>query len=237
MIQVAAYTDIGGRSNNEDAMRWQHEHGSLCAVVADGLGGHGYGEVAAALAVETVCGSWQGEVSASALSQHLKDAHEAIRAKQSPRCDMRTTAVALELRDGKAAWAHVGDSRLYHFYNGRILFQTRDHSASQIAVALGDITTDQIRFHRDRNKVFRSLGQEDDLIVDSKELEIPQGNHAWLLCTDGFWEYVLEAEMEAELRAADSPQQWIENMRVHLNKRIPSDNDNNTALAVWMREE
>lgn len=236
MIQVAAYSDVGGRSNNEDAMHWQHEGGALCAVVADGLGGHGYGEVASALAVEAVCDNWHGEVSAASMEHLIRTAHQAVREKQGPRCDMRTTVVALELRKGKMAWSYAGDSRLYHFFNGQLLFQTRDHSASQIAVALGDITTAQIRFHQDRNKVFRTLGQEDNLPIDAKELELPQGSHAWLLCSDGFWEYVLEEEMEEDLAASANPQQWIEKMRERLRKRIPADNDNNTALAVWMND-
>lgn len=236
MIEVAAYTDVGGRDNNEDALRWTERDQRLCAVVADGLGGHGGGEIASALAVEGICGGWDGKVLASALADRVRAAHQAIRERQTTKNELRTTVVALAVATGYAAWAHVGDSRLYHFFNGKLVFQTRDHSASQIAVVLGEITPDQIRFHEDRNKVFRTLGQEGTLSVDAKELELAEGDHVWLLCTDGFWEYVLEEEMEADLRASHTPRQWLDRMRRRLEEKIPTNNDNNTALAVWMRE-
>ena len=147
---------------------------------------------------------------------------------------MKSTAVALMIANGRAAWAHVGDSRLYHFMNGSLVFQTRDHSASQIAVMLGDITVDQIRFHEDRNRVLRALGQDGSLNVEASEELLPPGDHAYLLCSDGFWEYVLEKEMEDDLRLASDPEDWLHRMRERLQARVPHDNDNNTAAAVWL---
>ena len=148
---------------------------------------------------------------------------------------MKTTAVALVLAEGAAGWAHAGDSRLYWFRDGKLAFQTRDHSASQIAVALGDITVDQIRFHEDRNRVLRALGQEGSLNVETGgEAPLGPGRHAFLLCTDGFWEYVLEREMEADLAVASTPGQWLERMRARLEERVSGSNDNHTAAAVWL---
>lgn len=234
-MQTASYTDTGGRPGNEDATR-QMRRGkdALCIVVADGLGGHGGGALASAAAADTICNGWDGTAGQEGLKALVQAAHQAVRAIQTPACAMKSTVAVLELVGDHAVWAHVGDSRLYRFQDGKLVFQTRDHSASQIAVAMGDITVDQIRFHEDRNRVLRALGQADDpLNVETGEQTLPPGRHAFLLCSDGFWEYVLEEEMAADLKAADDPLDWLVRMRARLAARTPEDNDNNTAAAVW----
>lgn len=237
MLQIASYTDIGGRAGNEDCVRHAAAGSrSLCLVVADGLGGHGGGEQASAAACRTICEGWNGRSSPAILTGLFQAAHRNVTALQTPQCAMKSTAVALTVTEDRAAWAHVGDSRLYHFYEGKLIFQTRDHSASQIAVMLGDITPDQIRFHEDRSRVLRALGQEGSLNVEAREEPLAPGRHAFLLCTDGFWEYVLEAEMETDLRQAADPSDWLERMRSRLKKRVSRDNDNNTAAAVWLEQ-
>lgn len=236
-IQTASYTDVGGRTQNEDTVRMTERASRLCAVVADGLGGHGGGAQASAAAADRICRDWNGQISPAVLTDLIQAAHRDVQALQTPQLAMKTTVTAVMAENGRAAWAHVGDSRIYHFYNGALVFQTRDHSASQIAVMLGDITTDQIRFHEDRNRVLRALGQEGSLNVEAREEELAPGRHAFLLCTDGFWEYVLEPEMEADLRAAASPEDWLARMRKRLQDRIPADNDNNTAAAVWLEQD
>lgn len=153
---------------------------------------------------------------------------------QTAVCSMKTTVTLLAISGMKAAWAHVGDSRIYHFLDGELVHQTRDHSASQIAVMLGNITEAEIRFHEDRNRVYRALGQDGELKVDTHFEPLSPGRHAFLLCTDGFWEYVLEREMEKDLAASYGPEDWIEHMRSRLSARVPAGNDNNSAAAVWV---
>ncbi len=236
MLQTASYTDKGGRIYNEDASSlFSSPNGQgLCAILADGLGSHGGGDRAAAMVCETLKRDWKGSVSAAELQQLIQEAHHRICRIQTSDCSMKSTAVVLLLNRDKVAWAHVGDSRLYHFINGKLIFQTQDHSASQVAVLLGDITQDQIRFHPDRNRVLRALGQDGDLTVSAEETALCPGNHAFLLCSDGFWEYVLEQEMAETLAKAKNPEEWIIMMRYILSQRIPADNDNNTAAAVWL---
>lgn len=239
MIQTAGYTDKGGRDGNEDSLLILEREGKVCAVVADGLGGYGGGEKASALVTEEFQKGWDGTLTPECLTKLIREAHIKIKEGQTVRCPMKSTVAALALEAGHVVWAHVGDSRLYHFYNGRLVFQTKDHSSSQIAVELGDITPEEIRFHEDRNKVFRALGQAGSVTVDARDLALAAGDHAWLLCTDGFWEYVLESEMEEALRESDSPQKWLEKMREFLYRRLKernrTENDNNTAAAVWLR--
>ena len=235
MLQTASYTDTGGRAANEDSTR-QARLGEdrLCLVVADGLGGHGGGAQASAAAADTICRAWKGEADPENLKRLIQMGHEAVTAIQTPRCAMKSTVVALEIAGSRAVWAHVGDSRLYHFADGRLVFQTKDHSASQIAVYMGEITVEQIRFHEDRNRVLRALGQDDVPTVEVGEEILRPGRHAFLLCSDGFWEYVLENEMAADLAAAADPLDWLVRMRSRLISRVPADNDNNTAAAAWV---
>lgn len=234
MIQTASYSEIGGRPQNEDTVREIRKGEAVCVVVADGLGGHGGGKQASSLAVQTVCDGWQGGADAKELSELVRLAHEHVKGIQTEICAMKTTIAALVVGSNQAVWAHAGDTRLYRFFNGKRVFQTKDHSVSQMAVTLGDISVDQIRFHEDRNRVLRALGQEGSLKVDTKEEFLPPGKHAFLLCTDGFWEYVLESEMEECLRLAQNPQDWLERMREILYSRVPVDNDNNTAAVLWL---
>ena len=238
MIQTASYTDVGGRPANEDTVRLStREGGRLCALVADGLGGHGGGAQASAAAAEVICSAWDGRADPAALTEWTRQANRKVLSLQTRQCAMKTTLVLLALEPGKAAWAHVGDSRLYHFVDGRLAFQTRDHSVAQIGVMLGEITLDEIRFHEDRSRVLRALGQDEDLNVEAAEQPLAPGRHAFLLCSDGFWEYVLEQEMVDDLAVSGSPEEWLDKMRARLSARAPEDNDNNTAAAVWAEEE
>ena len=234
MFLTAEYSDIGGRERNEDFVsgRLWGEDG-LCVIVADGLGGHGGGEQASQTVCRTVTQNWNGEASPETLQTLLVMAHKNVLNIQTMQCAMKSTAVVLAIRGNTAAWAHVGDTRLYHFYDGQLVFQTSDHSASQLAVMLGQITPDEIRFHVDRNRVLRALGQQGELTVEARREVLAPGHHAFLLCSDGFWEYVLENEMTADLLYAADEEDWLRRMQTRLRQRIPSDNDNNTAAAVW----
>ncbi len=235
MLYTASYTDIGGREDNEDTVRVSRVgDDQICLLVADGLGGHGGGQMASFTAAETVQAGWKGEADTQKLKDLVQAAHRKVRSMQTRQCAMKSTITVLTLAGKHAAWAHVGDSRIYRFHKGKLEFQTKDHSASQIAVLMGDITQDQIRFHQDRNRIIRALGQDGDLKVDTGALLLDGMPYAFLLCSDGFWEYVLESEMEEDLRAASDPADWLYRMRRRLLKRIPKDNDNNTAAAIWI---
>ena len=114
-ISAYTYTNRGGRDHNEDSVRASAARGVF--VLADGLGGHGSGEVASALAVDTL---FTGMTQAGALDETdlltlFQSANEEILRQQAQpgREEMRTTAVALRLADDQAVWAHIGDSRLY----------------------------------------------------------------------------------------------------------------------------
>jgi len=232
-IKAASITNPGGKAINDDTVRLYQKDGT-CVFVGDGLGGYAGGQQAsqaAAAAMMQFTENLDMEDTAS-FAAAAAAADEAVRALQERTGGtMKTTLVYLAVKDGKARWLHVGDSRLYRFRGGRIVNQTRDHSVSQMAVMMGDITPDQIRFHEDRNRILRALGAQNAKPEISRSETVEAGD-AFLLCTDGFWEFVFEPEMEAALEKAAGPEQWLEEMEKLLLERIPEGTDNYTAAAV-----
>lgn len=231
------YSDPGGREENEDSVSIVTGKYGLMAVVADGLGGHGGGRIASRSAVDTMeyCFKKDGSMDGDAYSDWFSMANQGVLDHQTGDCEMKTTMVLLRIQDRCASWAHLGDSRLYHFYNGTLCEQTVDHSVSQMAVFRGEITQDQIRGHEDRNRVLKALGRDDQVRPEVKEpMALSPGRHAFLLCTDGFWEYVYEKEMEEDLRLCRNAAEWVEELRMLLRSRAKPGNDNNTAAAVIM---
>lgn len=241
MILTAKYTDQGGRELNEDSYGIFVKNGCICAVVADGVGGHGGGDKASDFAVRAVNKLYQNctqELPIGEISEWVQKINYEICCMQTSVCTMRTTLCTLFTDNWSCFWAHVGDSRVYHFKENKMSSMTVDHSVSQMAVLSGEITQDEVRHHEDRNKLIRSIGNKKDIKVDiSGMTDVSQGKHAFLLCSDGFWEYVYENEMEETLKNSKNPVQWIEQMAALLKKRVPQNNDNNTAVAVWIINE
>lgn len=236
MVDISGYSSPGGREYNEDTVVVWEDEVRQCLIVADGLGGHGGGQTASFVASELLLKAFQETEAVDTvwLGEAYEMANRAVLGQQTPQCQMKTTCVSLFVDKGQALWAHTGDSRLYHFVNGRLTRLTTDHSVSQMAVFSGEITWDQIRFHEDRNRVLRALGTEGPVKPDFDMAALDDGNfHAFLLCSDGFWEYVLEGEMEIDLTKAESADEWIELMVRRLEQRVDGKNDNYTAAAMF----
>ena len=122
---------------------------------------------------------------------------------------------------------------MYCFRKGEIIFQSVDHSLSQLAVISGDITADEIRGHIDRNKLIRVLGVKENVNPDLNVLEAKSGD-AFLLCSDGFWENIEEKEMEELLKKSRTVDEWLQGMAAAVRKNGAGTNmDNNSAIAVW----
>lgn len=240
-FQTAKQCKTGGRENNQDYAGYMVLEAGRCGcwVVADGLGGHLGGETASKTVVEEILGEFEKSprCSPEAVMHYLETAQAGlIRAQQSqPRlARMRTTVVILLTDFENVVWGHIGDSRLYYFADGILQFQTRDHSVPQSMVAAGEITPSQIRHHEDRNRLLRSMGQADRFLPEVHEQKQPiYHGDAFLLCTDGFWEYVEETEMEIDFAKALTPGQWLEKMENRVLRKAEGEYDNYTALAVY----
>lgn len=236
-IQIDAYTAPGNRKENEDSFfTAQPAPGVVFAAVADGLGGHGGGKAASQIAVQTL-GACRGRPSLperEEIAQWLETANQKILDERSGPSHMKTTVVFLAVEGDRAVWAHIGDSRLYHFADGGLAHFTLDHSMCQLAVQLEEITRDQIPDHPDRSRLLKALGEEQISPEFHQPVELRPGRHAFLLCTDGLWERLAEAEIGLDLQKSATPGEWLDYLRRRAEKRKWTDVDNNTAAAIFL---
>lgn len=204
-IRIAWKTDTGRvRQNNEDSLLVDEDLGVL--IVADGMGGHQGGEVASAMAVDTILsflkesrtdveGADQvGETIVKAVQQ----AHEEIctRAADNPELNgMGTTVVLALCRDEDVHIAHVGDSRAYLIHGQEISQLTKDHSVVSEMLMSGQITPKEARRHPLRNVITRSLGSPDSAGPDVQCHNWEQGDYL-LICSDGLTNMVKDPEIK-----------------------------------------
>ena len=236
----ASLSKAGGREENEDCIGIRLLPGDAgCWVVADGLGGHAEGATASRLAVDTLIESFATDpkITRHSLLNGLECAHQDILKHQSATSSDNSmrTAITVLISDGLIAhWAHVGDVRLYVFRDGEVFFQTKDHSVPQALVNAGEIGIDAIRGHEDRNRLLRSLGSPENHqpSVLENPFVILRGD-IFLLCTDGFWEYVNELEMLLEWCKSLNLRDWLERMELRILQRAPQGHDNYSAIALF----
>lgn len=236
-ILVNGYTDIGNCKENEDtAIFGRPSENSVYAVVADGLGSHGGGKLASEIAVNSLakCSGKMYLPTAEDILRGMNEANLEILSKRKDSKHMKTTAVFFFAGGNQAVWAHIGDSRLYHYYNGRLADVTLDHSVCQAEVLLGDITREDIPGHPDRSRLLKVLGDEDIEPEIHTPVTLDAGHHAFLLCTDGFWEWLKEEEILLDLQKSATPMEWLDFLRRRAVKRKSMEADNNTAVAVFM---
>lgn len=236
-IQIEAYTAPGSRKENEDSFFAERPAPQVAfAAVADGLGGHGGGKAASQIAIQALraCHTNLCLPGQEKIARWLDEANWEILAMRSSPSHMKTTAVFLAVEGNRAIWAHIGDSRLYHFTDGGLDHFTLDHSMCQLAVQLGEITRDQIPNHPDRNCLLKVLGEEKITPEFHQAVKLNPGRHAFLLCTDGLWERLVEAEIGLDLQKSATPGEWIDYLRRRAEKRKWTNVDNNTAVAVFV---
>lgn len=234
--RVFAYSDIGDRQNNEDCAAYCTAGDDLIAVAADGVGGSANGEIASRYAVsEIIAQAEKEQLSIDLLKRTIQQINADIREKQKA-CGNTMSTVALlwiHAAEQRAAVLNVGDSRIYQFRGGKIVFQSMDHSVAQIAVIMGEITQDEIRSYPGRNRLIRALGAEETVGVDCKELDVQAGD-AFLLCSDGLWELVHEERMLTLMQESESAEDWIARLQAAVLESDAQKKDNHSAVAIMI---
>ena len=247
-LVTASLTDPGGRSRNEDSFGdWSSERLYYC-VVADGAGGHGGGDTASRIVVDSVLADLRyltvaelpptGERLVSALVHANENILEEQSRSSGHEKDMRSTAVllAIDRECRTAAWAHCGDTRLYCFRQGGIHAQTRDHSMVQEMVDAQLLLAQEMRHHPRRNVLYAALGTRDQLDIAGLDGTFPVlDGDAFLVCTDGLWEYAEEDFIADALVSADTPAAWLDALAAQVRATARVNHDNYTAVAVWVR--
>ena len=238
-IESFPFTVIGGREDNQDAYGQKIEGDSALFVVADGLGGHRLGSLASGCVVSSLTESWkaEGEYDAESMTAMIGAANDAVlKMQEEQNCGAKSTVVLLSLHGRKALWANSGDSRLYFLRDGDIRAVTEDHSVAYKKYRSGEITRAEIATDEDQSSLLRTLGGTNRWQPDiAVEEELKPGD-AFLLCSDGFWEYVSDEEILIDRMKAGGAEEWGEKMLLRLATRIPKDCDNLTMITVMLGE-
>lgn len=216
--RAACASHIGGRSEQQDrtVCLASPDGGYYLLVVADGMGGHQGGELAASAVIEVAAELWRAHREAPAaptafLEALCQQAHARILSRGLAQgIAPHSTIAALLVTPQRAWWAHVGDSRIYVFRHRALLFRTEDHTLMQQLIRSGQLLEAESLVHPDRHKLLRGLGGDEPVRPTHGQMAI-DADTGFLLCTDGFWASVHADEMPALLRPGDAAEacaQW-----------------------------
>jgi serine/threonine protein phosphatase PrpC len=253
-IVSGGVSDVGRvRTNNEDS--YQILSSLNLFVLSDGMGGEAHGEIASALAVETIvkyCTDPKDDSAATLMgsgdevrwSEKAKQLQNAVRkanfnvfesARKNPaQRGMGATVTTAWVNEGKLSVAHVGDSRAYLLRTGNLQQLTSDHSLVAEQVRRGIITPQQAEESEMQSVLLRALGAHEDVEVDVDEVGIYSGD-VLLLCSDGLTRMVTEPEIAGTLQAEMNPSTAAQKLVDLANEN--GGQDNITVIVVRFQEE
>jgi serine/threonine protein phosphatase PrpC len=194
--QLSKTSRLGNRMVNEDRVGAVEAGGGVLLVLADGMGGYRGGQLASTALVNRMHRQFKRckhpiENPQAFLQELVADAHMAVirkGAEQYPPVQPRTTCVLCLIQDGRAWWAHVGDSRFYLIRGGKVFIRTRDHSKIESLLKAGKITEKEMENHPERNLVTRCVGSQKQPPSPTISDETPlERGDILMLCSDGLW--------------------------------------------------
>lgn len=244
-FSIFQQTRTGGRKYNQDRVGYVFSRDALFLIVADGMGGHLNGEVAAQITLEYMARQFQKEARPalsnplSFLGDAVNGAHQAIlgHAEKNGLLETpRTTVVAAVIQKGVAYWVHVGDSRLYLLREGQVASRTVDHSHVQQLVQKGLIREEAVASHPERNKIFNCLGAHIPPSIELSAKHVLKTGDTLLLCSDGLWG-PLPARLLATAFLNEPLAKAIPALMNLAEQRAGKDADNITALAITWNED
>lgn len=210
-LRWGARSDVGCvRSHNEDS----YLVASPLFCICDGMGGHAAGEVASAIAVETIVKMGPSSANAAQLGAAIEAANAAIieaALNGVGRPGMGCTATAAYIEGTTLAIAHVGDSRAYLLHEGTLIRITRDHSYVEELVDAGEITADEARVHPNRSVITRALGSDPAMYADHFTINIEKGDRL-ILCSDGLSGMIPDGEIERIATMSSTAQICTDNL-------------------------
>lgn len=237
----------GGRRYNQDRVAYAYTNQALILVLADGMGGHSHGELAAEITIKTFMQAFSTEALPQVsdpeafLSSAMHRAHDSIIqfAKDHDLLGSPgTTCVAALIQNNRVWWAHAGDSRVYMLRGKQVKSVTHDHSVVQQWADLGFITKEQMKTHPDRHRITNCLGGEGGMffVESSDEVALEQSD-VLLLCSDGLWGPLAPEEISSALLTKPLPEAMEALMELSLHREGAA-SDNTTAVVVrWGKTE
>ena len=235
--EIASFSDIGGRKENQDRAItfFDSDSGDAFVVVADGMGGHRGGVIAAEAIIKTAEQCWNKHSSPVDIESFLTDfvgqAHIAInKSGEEHKLSPRSTLAALWLNNQQAVSIHVGDSRIIQLNDQGLVQRSIDHSIVQLLVLQGKITEDEMATHPDQSKMTTSMGGDEKPEPEITHWSLDKGKH-FIVCSDGFWEITSYEQMHAILSADDLETNLANSSRKNIG-RAADDHDNTTSVAI-----
>lgn len=234
-MQTWGVTDTGlVRAENQDAFAIDVIAETTAAVVCDGMGGTGGGQLASSIAVDTFRQALNDELKENISQEQLSKALErciirvnhAIRAESIKHAGyerMGTTLVSALVRDASVTIVNVGDSRAYHVSSGGIRQISRDHSVVENMIEQGELTPQQARHHPNRNLITRALGPEKSVKADQFRLTWAKDEFI-LLCSDGLVNTVTDQELLFEIIHGGAPDDCLDRLLALAKRRGAPDN-------------
>lgn len=243
-LEFFQLTNVGDREANQDYMAHIVENDYALFIVADGLGGHHAGEKASQFFCQGMlnCAKTYGKkikqnprevllawINAAVSEMRVLFADDQLADRA------HTTCAILYLDEERTMAAHCGDSRIYQMTPQEILWRTRDHSIPQDLLDIGLITEEELAQHPLQNQLTRSINVNQLDGIDIKLSPTIRGNETFVLCSDGFWEYVKEDEFLqlADLESDGSSLAKLVRLSIY---RANGKSDNVTVLSVRCRK-
>jgi serine/threonine protein phosphatase PrpC len=238
-IEAGTGQHIGDRAEQQDRLiiiPSKKEPGVVLAVVADGMGGHTGGAMAAQQVVSTAQQIFENYSSKDESPQKLLTSivHEShliitlssYTSEQEP----HSTVVAMLLQKDRADWAHVGDSRLYHFRGQPLIQRTIDHSYVEQLYKEGKITAAEKDTHPNKNILVHCLGGQNPPLIDFGGTDKLEPNDCFILCSDGLWAYFTDIELGAILSSC--PPRVASEQLISLARERGAGHGDNVSLAI-----
>ncbi len=235
-ITYDEYSNRGDRPHNEDALFCGEKSNKGVFVVSDGFGG-GNGAVASGVAskalgrtlADTVVGAWS-------MKRAIENADKELKTQQKKHglANIGATVAALHIDHDSAFYAHCGDSRVYLLSGSNMPIITADHSVSYQKYRDGLIDFDEIRYDEDRNNLTESLGSPRVRPTLAKKKVNLKSGDGFLLCTDGFWQNILDDEIYIDYLKSETSGRWLEFMLLRIMPRLQEGADNLSAICVMV---
>jgi serine/threonine protein phosphatase PrpC len=207
-VSACVAEHIGDRADQQDrvAILTSPRHpGALLAIVADGMGGRTGGRIASDQVVATARAIFEeapdpGATPAGMLERIANEAHAVVKLSAiSSEKEPHSTLVALYVQRQSAHWVHAGDSRLYHYRNGRLASRTADHTYGTHLASSGRLDENHAAVRKLKNVLYSAIGIGNELRVEHGIVEDLQAGDAFLLGSDGLWAYFKDEELGAAL--------------------------------------
>lgn len=244
-VETCVAQHLGDRTEQQDRVALfphPNRRGMLMAVLADGMGGHSGGAIAAEQVVHQAKQLF-AEFAPNAESSHnllravIEEAHLIIKLTRfTSERDPHSTAAVLLLQPERIDWAYCGDSRIYHFRRDKLVTRTVDHSLVAQLVRQGKINEHQALNHPQRSMLMYCLGGDRQPHLDFGDSAPLAGDDVFLLCSDGLWGYFSDSELGGVL-AVYSPREAAEILIERARDRANGQGDNISLAIVKLTQD